>query len=74
MDSLGGCVYDARYTRSVVVVQISMELPISMQNRIFSMTGASTEFFTYSGCTRSLVHSLLEMEKQALLPHEATSR
>lgn len=51
-----------------------MKLPIPMRNRIFRLTGASTEFFTYFGCTRLLVHSLLEMEKQALLPHEATSR
>ena len=74
MDSSGACVYEARYTRSVVVAQVSMKLSTSKRNRIFGRTGASAELFTNFGCTQLLVRSLLEMEKRALLPHEATSR
>lgn len=74
MDSLGGCVYDARYTRSAVVVQISMKSQISRRLRFLELTRARTELFTYFEYTRLLVHSLLKMEKQALLPREGAWR
>lgn len=66
--------YDARYTRSVVVDQISMKSLISRQTRSLQLTRASAKVFTYFGCTRLPVHSLFEMEKQALLPQEAAWR
>lgn len=68
--SLGGCVYDARYTRSVVQCQHACRMSVDTT----PVTSPSLAVATYFGCTRSPVHSLScpKLEKKVLLPPGAT--